>query len=229
MARQFEDRRDTSELATELLIDHFWNRDEIRDAHQVQHIPHGYELCLPPDQAEAIRLSYDPEALRIKHRPDYIARRPTIVDLFLEYKVSRTPRFTERTRQWDIVPIEEASWDECVRLMQEGNSVALLVFCPYHSRPLTCELVGPEILYRGGQTPGPTMRGTGIRFINVDLSKFRPLPQFLQDTLDLPKEVTVPLLNRFLDAVRNEPLLQVDHDERSKSQGQEPKWLPLQP
>ena len=140
--------------------------------------------------------------MRIKHRPDYILRKSPLADIYLEYKTSRSPRFSEKHRQWDVVPIEAESWNECRRLSEEGHKVALLIFCPYHPRPLTCEMVSDKIFYRGRQTPGPTQIGTGIDLMNVDLSKFRTLSDFLEAEMQIPRTVTIPILNQILVAAK---------------------------
>ena len=139
--------------------------------------------------------------------------------------MSRIPRYSEGNKQWDVVPIESASWDECERLVERGSRVALLIFCPYHARPLTCELVGPEIRYRGRQRPISTTRGAGTDFMNVDLSRFRSLTEFLVEELAIPRNLSQPLQRNLLAEARERPLLQVEHDRRSEDTGKEPRWL----
>ena len=221
--REFRHRRDASEAATELLNRHLWLLSEIA---KVAHlVPHGYEKCFPENMVQDLKNRYDSEAERIKHRPDYIVQQTGRPDMYLEYKVSLCPRFSERERQWDIVPIELASWDECLALTEKESRVALLVFCPYHARPLTCEFVGTSISYRGRQIPIGTTRGAGTAFMNVDLKKFRLLSEFLKDELGMPTALTRPLLSNFLAEARGHPRLKVEHDSRSKDKGKEPKWL----
>ena len=226
MVYQFEDRSESGDIITQMLIQTLWESPAIRDGLQVHHLPHGYELCLPQQQVADIQIRFDEEALRIKHRPDYILRRQGRPDLYLEYKTSRRPRYTEQGRQWDVIPIEAESWNECSRMSNEGHRVAFLVFCPYHPRPLTCEIISNEIIHRGRQIPGPTIMGTGEPFMNVDLSKFRTLPQLLDEEMGIPTQLTVPILDRILETAANEPTLQIEHHPESEWKGKEPKWQP---
>ena len=216
MVTDFHGRSAESAALARLLHTHLWDNSQISEQRGVLIMPHGYER-LPNPLPDRIRARNDPSALRIRHRPDYLVSTPELEDVYLDYKVSRTPRYSEGQRETDIIPIEAAAWDECMRLSQRGDRVALLVFCPYHPRQLTCEFLGPRIYYRRAQDPRNTQRGSSERFVNVDLSRFRTLSEFLYDELGLPINLTQPLLEEFMKEAINEPLLKILRDPRSRS------------
>lgn len=192
-------------ILTDLLNRHFWETDEIQNEVGLQHEAQG-------------------SALNHAH----LVRNPDGVEVYLQYSVSCVPRYSEErnNKAWDIVPIRSTSWGAYWGMANRGMRTALLIFCPYHPRPLTCEYVDNGIFYRGVQEPQPGGRGSGGRFINVDLSCFRTLPEFLEAELQVPQERARQLLQNLLDEARDIPDLQVSHDDESTVIGQEPDWLP---
>ena len=190
-------------ILTELLNRHFWETDEIQNEVGLQHEGQG-------------------QAVNYAH----LVRSQAGTEIYLHYTVSRIPRFTERDRVWDIVPIHDRSWYAYLDMANRGMRTALLIFCPYHSRPLTCEYVGDGIFYRDVQEPQPGGRGSQMPFIDVDLSRFRTLPEFLESELQVPQGRSRPLLQNLLNEAREVNQLRVSHDYRSPYKGQEPDWLP---
>jgi hypothetical protein len=114
--------------------------------------------------------------------------------VLLEYKITRTPRYSLREAQWSNGQIEASAWDAYLRLASAGIDVAIVICCPYHPRPLLCDFPAAELLTRG-PTRVVSSAGSGTPYVNVDLRKMRTLPKFLADVFGVPESETMALLS----------------------------------
>jgi hypothetical protein len=130
--------------------------------------------------------------------------------LLLEYKVTSTPRYSAGEKQWDIGQIEIASWDNCISLTENGIDVAMVIFCPYHPRPLLCDFPDNELVMRRDKSID-TEKGSGTSYVNIDLQQFRTFQGFMEDRFEIAKELSLPLLKDFLVKAKNQPELQTSH------------------
>ena len=98
--------------------------------------------------------------------------------------------------------------------MKIGIEVALIIFCPYHSRPLLCGFPNNEWVIKR-DTPKSTATGSGTPFVNIDLQQFRDFSSFIQERFDVPIELSRPLVMNFMGKAIKHPDLQITHDRNS--------------
>jgi hypothetical protein len=95
-----------------------------------------------------------------------------------------------------------------------GVDVAMLIYCPYHSRPLLCDFPNNKWVNRRDR-PSFTVTGSGIQFVNFDIRHFRTFIKFINDRFHIPNKDTQPLIDVFLSNAKNNKDLQITHDNKS--------------
>lgn len=206
----FKDRHKTTNAFIELLHEFLWKK--IDEKFGIKHFAVGYENLFPEKIQNILRKIYDRTSIFIRFLPDYM-----IVDLknkrswFIEYKVTRTPRYSEGYRQWSIGQVEANAWENYIDLQKIKVKVIVCVFCPYHKRPLLCSYPKDELAIRN-KTFVKTSLGSGTPYINLDLEKFEWFHNFISRELGIPKEVICKLLNdEFWGELRKNKFLQVKY------------------
>lgn len=173
----FADRTGKSNRLIELLNEHYWNNSEISQGHKMFHEPYGYETHISPAAQSVLKRIYTTTTKHIRFTPDYIAGRSNLMltdpVLLLEYKVTTTPRYTLRDGQWDSGQIEADAWDNYMNLISAGVRVALVIYCPYHSRPLLCEFPSSHWLTQSRSTVASTYTGSKTDYCNIALPRLR--------------------------------------------------------
>ena len=131
----FKNRSQVSNKFIKIMTNYFWT--PISKIYPIVHFPLGYENLFQPNIQNLLKEIYDRTAKFIRFLPDYmVINTQTKESWFLEYKVTRTPRYSERDKQWNIWQIESNAWENYVDLRKIGIRVIVAVFCPYYSRPL---------------------------------------------------------------------------------------------
>lgn len=229
----FSDRTGKSNKLIELLIEHYWNAPVIQTAHRIFHEPYGYETHISTTAQTALKRIYTATAKHIRFTPDYIvgqagastAQNPVVL---LEYKVTTTPRYTLRDSQWDSGQIEADAWENYMNLVGAGIRVALLIYCPYHSRPLLCEFPDDNWLTQSRSAVQSTNTGSRTDYCNITLSRLRTFSEFMEQEFNVLAATSQPLIKIILDAAKTDPLLQISHASSSSYGGNKAgfNWLP---
>lgn len=96
-----------------------------------------------------------------------------------------------------------------------GINVAVVVYCPYHSRPLLCGIPNDEWVI-GDRQSTPFSNGSGTDFYNIDLSKIPSFHKFMEEFFNVPIQESKRLLNQnFYNMLKNDNILKTEHDHRS--------------
>ena len=141
--------------------------------------------------------------------------------ILLYYKTTTTPRYRAGDKQWNIGQVEADQWERYMRLIGEGNKMALLIYCSYHSRPLLCDYPIQNWVVADRRRVMSTTRGSGTDYCNIDLTKLRTFGRFMADEFGVPEAVSNPLIGSVLEQAKGNPLLQTTHHERSDMHGRE--------
>ena len=206
----FEERSRLANTIVEQLNDNFW-RKLPKLGYPIDHVPFGYETRTPSGIQDKLKKINSDTAYHIRYAPDYFVINGTTDVFLLEYKVMRTPRFSERKNQWHIGQMEAEAKNNYKRLQRCGVDVAILIYCPYHSRPLLAGFWDDGWLIRS-RTSVKMTRGSGTDYVNIDLSLVPSFDEFAEETLGIPQPVTQSLLGaQFFAELRSLPILQTDH------------------
>jgi hypothetical protein len=211
----FADRIGKSNRLIELLKEHYWDDPQISQGQKMFHEPYGYETHISPAVQSVLKQIYTTTSKHIRFTPDYIVGRSGVQlqkpVLMLEYKVTTTPRYTLRDRQWDSGQIEADAWDNYMNLINAGVDVALVIYCPYHSRPLLCEFPNDQWLTQSRSAVASTHTGSRTDYCNIALPKLRTFVEFMEQEFMVPAAISHTLVKPMLDKARIDPALQISH------------------
>ena len=211
MTPSFEERIAIANSLVTALTQNFW--DKVKH-HGILHVPYGYEHHVPESVQNRLKRIYTTTARHIRFTPDYFIVTNNKVFL-LEYKVMKTPRYSEGERQWDIGQMEADAWENYRNLQRANIEIAILIYCPYHSRPLLCGYPDDDWIIRE-RTQVITTRGSGTPYVNIDLLKIEIFDHFVAEEMGIShSEIETLLDHSFFDDLRNNPLLQTTHHPRS--------------
>jgi len=215
----FTDRTAKSNRLIELLKEYYWDTPQISQEQGMFHEPYGYESHISLEIQNVLKRMYTITSKHIRFTPDYIVGRsgmelPEPV-LLLEYKVTTTPRYTLGEGQWVSGQIEADAWDNYMNLMNVGVCVALVVYCPYHSRPLLCDFPNDQWLTQGRRAVTSTNKGSKTDYYNIILPKLRTFVEFMEQQFMVPADTSSALIGGMLDKARNDPALEISHDPKS--------------
>ncbi len=215
----FADRTGKSNQLIKLLNTHYWNHPTIIHGYSMFHEPYGYETHITPSTQAILRQIYSTTSKHIRFTPDYIAGRAGVQlqepILLLEYKVTTTPRYTLGDKQWDSGQIEADAWENYMNLIKAGIVVALVIYCPYHSRPLLFEFPSDQWLTQARSTVSSSTTGSRTDYCNIAMPRLRTFTQFMEDQFMVPKSTSYPLITAVLNRARVDPTLQISHSPAS--------------
>ncbi len=214
----FTARTETATAIVDLMKERYWSHDLIR-GRNVLHADYGYETYTEDEIRTALIALRSVTSRHIRFSPDaMIILRSRKVEL-LDYKVTRTPRYTLRNGQWDSGQMEADAWENYANLTKAGVKVAVLTYCPYHSRPLLCDYPHEEWLTQTRRAV-QSSAGSGTDYVNVDLRRLRTFHGFMADEFDIPDAITTALLGEeFWITLRDDKPLEVQHDQKSTFHG----------
>lgn len=186
----FEFRTHDAEVMAKLVRDGIFNYF----AEYLYLIPFGYETHINDEVRELLRFVQNETASHIKFAPDYfVVDRSAPENVYLlEFKCTRTPLYSPRRinmlrREASdsslgaevIGQMEQAPYENYLRLSQMNMQVAILNYCAYASQKLLCEFVEKIKVIHHDIVRLPTLRGSRTPFINFDLRSMRSLTNFL--------------------------------------------------
>jgi hypothetical protein len=186
----FETRTHDAEVMTNLVKDGIFNSI----AEYVNLVPLGYETHITDEVRELLRFVQNETSAYIKFAPDYfVVDNSNPENLYLlEFKCTRTPLYSPRRinmlrlRASDfsleaeaIGQMEQAPFENYLRLNQMRIRVAILNYCAYADQMLLCELVEKLKVIHRDVVRTATFRGSRTPFVNVDLRSMRSLANFL--------------------------------------------------
>ncbi|NLK44190.1 MAG: hypothetical protein GX300_07350 [Tissierellia bacterium] len=209
----FNQRTKTSNELIGLLSNYYWNTSEIKDMNQIVHFEYGYETHIDYSVQNKLRLRQSRTAKHIRFAPDFLVFRTDKEnsDFLLEYKVTKTPRYKFGNKQWNYGQIEADALENYLNLLSMGICVAVVIYCPYHSRPLLCGIPDRTWIY-GGRQSTFSSSGSGTDYYNIDLSVIPEFSSFMKSYLGIPLDTTDNLLNKgFFNLLKNNPLLGTTH------------------
>ena len=148
--------------------------------------------------------------------PDYmVINIETRESWFFEYKVTRTPCYSEGDKQWSMGQIEANAWENYTDLYKIGVKVVITVFCPYYHRPLLAFFPDDPFVIRG-KTNVKQSFGSGTPYVNIDLDRAMWFHDFIGDELGISKEIVCSLLGAsFWDGLKSNDLLKVKFHPRA--------------
>lgn len=213
----FYDRIKVANIIIEELKNNYWNK--LKKAYNLIHEPYGYETHIAPEMQEFLKMDYSTTSKHIRFTPDYILSRKisknNIKTILLEYKVTRTPRYTLGNKQWDNGQIEADAWDNYMNLNNAKVDVAILIYCPYHSRPLLCDYPGEQWITNNRQRP-KNSAGSGTEYVNINFKKLRTFDEFMEDEFLISRNITESLLTKqFFHRLKTNPYLTILHHKNS--------------
>jgi hypothetical protein len=212
----FRDRTVIANTIISELKNAFWEKDEVKIYHSILHIPYGYETHIPGEAQEALKGIYTKTSKHIRFTPDYIILQKGKDKIFLlEYKVTRTPRYQLGNKQWDYGQMEADAWENYINLTEAGIEVAVLIYCPYHSRPLLFGQIDPSWAIRD-RTQVINSIGSGTPYVNIDLKLIPTFDEFMLNHFRVPISVTERLLDSiFFQRLATNPILTIQHHPKS--------------
>src|SRR5687768_14807946 len=110
----FAERTASAERITEMLERYLWAQATIV-RHGIRHGRLGYELRLARAVMDALQSVSTPTAHLVRFFPDAVLAMVRGRAVLLEYKITRTPRYSLREDQWSTGQIEAAAWDAYLR------------------------------------------------------------------------------------------------------------------
>jgi hypothetical protein len=211
----FSKRTGASNKLISYLEQYYWSNEEIKRYRLIQH-PYGYENYFAPELQEKMRQRYTPTTEYIRYAPDYfLIQENTNNDILLEYKVTKTPRYSFGRSQWNYGQIEADAFDNYIKLTDIGVDVAIIIYCPYHPRPLLCGKPSRDWVY-GIRQRTNNSNGSGTDFYNIDLNKLNSFSKYMNDKFNIPIAITKKILNRkIFDIIKNDSDLITEHDSQS--------------
>lgn len=205
----FNYRTETSNVLIHLLKDYYWNYLK----NVIVHYEYGYETHIDPSVQNLLRLRQSNTAKHIRFAPDFLVFNKTQpeLDFLFEYKVTKTPRYTFKENQWNYGQIEADAFENYMNLLSAGINVAVVIYCPYHSRPLLCGIPSNDWIYSNRQRT-INSQGSGTDYYNIDLLKIPTFEDFMNDQLKVPLATSKLILNfNFYNVLKNDPILQTTH------------------
>lgn len=227
----FREREKASRCLIDEMTVHYWESDEII-RRGVFHVQYGYETHIPETARRVLANLDTPTAKFVRFAPDFLLIRadkqqPTNNRVvLLEYKVTLTPRYKPLANvelEWyNIGQIEAAAWLNYETLSKHFE-IALLIYCPYHPRPLLCDILKEEWkISEKAETPKSTDKGSRTAYFNINLAKIAKFEDFMSEVMGVETKTTISLLNAaWFNRLRENPFLQVRHDEKSPHKGYE--------
>lgn len=216
----FKARSNQSQKLLDLLREHYWENINIKRRNRIHHVEYGYETHINQQAQDALKRIYTTTAKHVRFAPDCVIIQRVSQEeepvVLVEYKVTTTPKYTLRDRQWDSGQIEADAWDNYLNLNGAGILCAILMYVSYHERPLLCGypddgwLTAPRT-----KVETQTRRGSGTDYCNVDLRKICTFSEFMHSEFQVSKEISGPLVTKVLDAAKGERLLHTNHHEDS--------------
>ncbi len=206
----FDERIGSSLALIDLLERHFWQ--PLGQGNDVVHCQYGYEGHVPETARKILIESEDPTAHFVRFAPDFLVVRGNGQAMLLEYKTTLTPRYSAHEEQrWSIGQLEADPWENYLLLSRAGFRMGIVVFCPYHPRPLVGGLINERWLIRERTAPRGS-RGSGTDYVNVDLNMIPQFDEFMEMELRIPRGTTHQLLDRnFWNEALQHPELQTRH------------------
>lgn len=209
----FNSRTDTSAKLIELLKNFFW--DKVKN--EIVHCEYGYETHITQDIQSSLRIRQSKTAKHVRFAPDFLVYKLNLndSDCLVEYKVTKTPRYTFKDQQWYYGQIEADALENYINLIDAGINVAVVIYCPYSERPLLCDTPSLNWVYGERQTTNRS-QGSGTDFYNIDLRQIKSFQDFMSDKFKLPNDSISKLLNKnFYSELMNTDILKTDHYYRS--------------
>jgi hypothetical protein len=186
----FETRTHDAEVMTNLIKDGIFNSI----TEYVNLVPLGYETHITDRVRELLRFVQNETSTYIKFAPDFfVVGRSNPENLYLlEFKCTRTPLYSPRRinmlrlRASDstlkaeaIGQMEQAPFENYLRLKVMRVRVAILNYCAYADPKLLCELIERIKVIHRDVVQTTTLRGSRTPFVNIDLRSMRSLTNFL--------------------------------------------------
>jgi len=199
-----------------MILERLWQSPPVRAA-GVWHEPLGYETHVSREAMAYLQSSTDPTSSLLRYFPDAALVRYGGPAALVEHKVMLTPRYTLGQSQWAFGQVEAAAWDVYMRLRAMGVRIAVLAYCPYHPRPLLTDYADDRWIVRERTRPVAS-QGSGTPYVNVELSKLRPISEFLVSEFGVDGPALREWLaeTRFWASLRVEPALRTRHHPSSR-------------
>lgn len=194
----------------------YWETEKIKMGHSILHVPYGYETHIPSQALNILKKIYTKTSKHIRFTPDFILLQEGSQKIFLyEYKVTKTPRYSLGDEQWNFGQIEADAWENYMNLINAGIDVAVVVYCPYHSRPLLCDVVSSNWISTE-RTKVRSSTGSGTPYVNVNFKNISVFEDFMHTYFNVPLVVSLKLLSAdFFERLRTDHLLTVTHSDSS--------------
>jgi hypothetical protein len=194
----------------------YWEKEEIRTMHSILHIPYGYEMHISFQAQNVLKKVYTKTSKHIRFTPDFILLQEGNQKIFLcEYKVIKTPRYSLGANQWDSGQIEADAWENYINLINAGIDVAVVIYCPYHARPLLCDVVSQNWI-NTERTKVISSAGSGTPYVNVNLKEIRIFESFMHAYFNVPLALSSELLSAdFFERIMSNPHLTTTHNNKS--------------
>lgn len=224
----FRERIDTTRAFISTFSFHFWEYPQIKS--RFLHVQFGYESFVSDDVRSELRTVHDDETvLFVRFLPDFIVfDRQSRKGMLLEYKVSRTPRYSEGDNQWYIAQVESTAYYNYLNLYEKLNlKIAICLFVPYCKIPIFFDWIQnyEKALYRPPTVPQRSL-GSGTPYVNVDVRKLKLLWSFLIEDLKIEKEILKKCFtDNFWKTLKNDPLLQTKHHPKSPYKDYKVEWI----
>ncbi len=223
----FEERVKTARSFISLLTKFFWEDPEVKK--DLLHVNLGYETFIPDEVRELLRtLNSDQTARFIRFLPDYlVVRRDGSLVFMLEYKVSKTPRYSEGEDQWHIAQMESAPFENYLTLTEKlGLRIAICLFVPYCEKPIYMDRVQryKENLIRSSVRPRSSL-GSGTPYVNVDTRGLSLLTYFLKEELGVEGSIIKRCFSKdFWRELEENEHLRVRHHPNSPYKDRSVRW-----
>lgn len=85
----------------------------------------------------------------------------------LENKVTKTPRYSYKDKQWNYGQIVADALENYLNLVSIGICVVVVIYCSYHSTPLLCGFPDKNWIY-GQRQKFFLSTGSGTDYYNID-------------------------------------------------------------
>lgn len=209
----FNTRTDTSDALIKIMTDHFWSKVK----NEIVHYEYGYETHIDSSVQSSLRLRQSTTAKHVRFAPDFLVYNinKTDGDILLEYKVTKTPRYTLNDTQWFYGQIEADALENYLNLINAGVNVAVVIYCPYSPNPLLCDIPSPNWI-TGTRQRTYSSSGSGTDFYNIDLRKLRTFEEFISQAMDINIiSVRTLLTSAFYSSLRTTPILKTTHAYKS--------------
>lgn len=214
---KFNQRTQTSDELINILSSYYWNQSAIKELNQIVHFEYGYETHIEQNVQTKLRLRQSKTAKHIRFAPDFLVFKNNKAnsDFLLEYKVTKTPRYSYRDNQWNYGQVEADAFENYLNLISMGICVAVVIYCPYHSRPLLCGFPDNSWIY-GDRQRTYSSSGSGTDYYNINLTKIPEFSSFMELFLDIPATTTDSLLDKaFFKQLKDNNGLLTTHDANS--------------